>query len=216
MFIHRDRREEKNSVLPLPYILHSVLFCPHLHPPRPQHTYTSRAHAHFTCVRPRRYENRSLSRFISRVDLPLNGPLDASLPTAAETKRVAAVLADFDAANLDNYWFHASGDANRASHYEKEHPGTTLVWPFSRKGSGSATQGTTSWGRVHGFFKDIEVRGAVRECVVATGAACEASLRFSPPPPLARVASLPQAALPGVYQWMPLDSLHITVRAIRS
>jgi hypothetical protein len=126
------------------------------------------------------YENRALSRFVSKIDIPLKGALDTSLPSTSETQRVFDVLSDFDDSNLDNYWFHASGDKNRASHYDEDHPGSTLVWPFARKKSGGAMQGTTSWGRVHAFFKDVE------------------------------------AALPGMYVWMPLDSLHITIRAIHS
>lgn len=51
---------------------------------------------------------------ISFKDFPLSLPMDPSPPTAAQLENVKKVLQQ---AQEEGYWFHASKDGNRESHY---------------------------------------------------------------------------------------------------
>ncbi|GBG63916.1 hypothetical protein CBR_g39921 [Chara braunii] len=78
------------------------------------------------------YENMSLEKTISVTTVPLQRPADLSLPSDEECQKVDAVLAPFSEHCLDDYWFQASKDGNRISHYKRIQPGATVVHYLSK------------------------------------------------------------------------------------
>jgi hypothetical protein len=73
---------------------------------------------------------RSLERTLAAAPLPLALPPDASRADADARAAASATLSEFDAAKLDAYWFHASRDGSRESHYRGAASGATLVAPL--------------------------------------------------------------------------------------
>ena len=71
------------------------------------------------------YECRSLEKRINQETIPLDGSQDVHDEVdAVEKSKVQRVV---DEAKDPHYWFHASKDGSRASHYRSSAPGATLV-----------------------------------------------------------------------------------------
>ncbi|CAK9857551.1 unnamed protein product [Sphagnum jensenii] len=60
-------------------------------------------------------------------DIPLRAPVDLSGPSADQQASVRKVLDVFLRHNLNSYYFHASKDGNRSTHYRDYKGGVTLV-----------------------------------------------------------------------------------------
>ncbi|KAH8973662.1 hypothetical protein BDL97_01G060000 [Sphagnum fallax] len=60
-------------------------------------------------------------------DIPLRAPVDLSGPSAEQQASVRKVLDVFLRHNLNSYYFHASKDGNRSTHYRDYKGGVTLV-----------------------------------------------------------------------------------------
>ncbi|KAK9903307.1 hypothetical protein WJX75_002515 [Coccomyxa subellipsoidea] len=71
------------------------------------------------------FECRSLERLVSWQEVGFSGEVDESLPEAEETERVDRIMAEAEA---PDYWFAASRDGNRESHYRDDHLGVTLAF----------------------------------------------------------------------------------------
>ncbi|KAG2493056.1 hypothetical protein HYH03_008719 [Edaphochlamys debaryana] len=136
------------------------------------------------------YECRSLERRLLQHSAPLRAaaPLDPRHPEPEEQARVRGVVAEADD---PGYWFLASKDGSRESHYRSPHLGVTLVHdlaPFRPGGAEPAAPAPASpSGRPYGHALPALVR-AFRERV--------------------------DAALPGLYCWFADASLHSTVRSL--
>ncbi|GBF97525.1 hypothetical protein Rsub_10448 [Raphidocelis subcapitata] len=145
------------------------------------------------------YECRSLERQISKAVVVMRAgrgapggeaaafgggnaaDIDVSEPTAEERARVDRIVSEQDE---EDYWFHASKDGNRESHYRDAALGATLVHELSCFGGSGGP--APADGRYSGALPAI--LGTFR----------------------ARV----DAALPGAYAWFSEPSLHVTIRGL--
>jgi hypothetical protein len=76
---------------------------------------------------------RSLERTLAAAPLALALPADASRADEEARAAASATLAEFAAPGTprgDAYWFHASRDGSRESHYRGAASGATLVAPL--------------------------------------------------------------------------------------
>lgn len=129
------------------------------------------------------FHNRCLQQRISTQVMPFNGCVQYGMVSKRQTRAVHDILSEAD---MPDYWFHASKDGNRASHYTSNAIGATLVHDIAN---------FTKPGSVSTFLPHTNVWNALPDIV----------RRFR-----ARV----DAALPGMYFWFADESLHITVRAL--
>lgn len=70
------------------------------------------------------YENRCQERVLSVQPIPLDRFLDVAEPSSREQERVSSIVAE---AEQPGYWFHASKDGGRETHYRGPAVGATLV-----------------------------------------------------------------------------------------
>ena len=128
---------------------------------------------------------RSLERLVSATDIEFDASVavDDAPPTAAAEARVAAIVAE---PTDPDYWFAASRDGHRASHYRGDAVGATLVVRHRMHAPGEHVTGG-----------DGHPVGAARLARVV------ADFR-------ARV----DAALPGAYVWFEPESRHVTLRGL--
>ncbi|KXZ55125.1 hypothetical protein GPECTOR_3g277 [Gonium pectorale] len=135
------------------------------------------------------YECRCLERRLLEHMVPLQrgAAPDARHPEPEEAERVRGVVAEADS---PGYWFNASKDGNRESHYRSSYLGVTLVHDLAvfKSGPGAhAPGGASNDGAGYGHNLPAVVR-SFRERV--------------------------DAELPGLYRWFADSSLHSTVRSL--
>lgn len=73
------------------------------------------------------FECRSLERLLTCQPILFRGGIDGSPPHVEELSRVAGIVAEQEA---PDYWFAASKDGHRESHYRGAHLGATLMHPL--------------------------------------------------------------------------------------
>ncbi|EFJ44920.1 hypothetical protein VOLCADRAFT_121227 [Volvox carteri f. nagariensis] len=137
------------------------------------------------------YQCRCLERrMLEHTIMMRNGqPLDARPPDPSEQERVRGVVSEADS---PDYWFLASKDGSRESHYRNSYLGVTLV-------------------------HDLEAfrRGKGRQLAQpALGAAQPVNFGSALPGIIQAFRSRVDLELPGLYCWFRDDSLHSTVRSL--
>ncbi|CAL5222100.1 g4409 [Coccomyxa viridis] len=98
------------------------------------------------------FECRSLERLMSWAEVPFTPSVDSSEPTPEEVGRVEKILSEADD---DDYWFAASKDGNRISHYREEHLGVSLVYGLPLV-DGSSNAGRL-WSFIHRFRMRVDL-----------------------------------------------------------
>ncbi|KAL4428307.1 hypothetical protein ABPG75_002396 [Micractinium tetrahymenae] len=149
------------------------------------------------------FECRSLERLLSCQSVVFQGGFDASPPRQEEVARVASIVAEQDS---PDYWFAASKDGYRESHYRGSHLGATLMHPllpepWEHEAGEVAHAGAAALSAL--ARPGLHARGlrelADRQALLAA---------------VARFRARVDAALPGAYAWFSDASLHITLRAL--
>ncbi|CAK0786704.1 hypothetical protein CVIRNUC_009918 [Coccomyxa viridis] len=95
------------------------------------------------------FECRSLERLMSWAEVPFAPSVDSSEPEPEELGRVEKILAEADE---EEYWFAASKDGNRVSHYREEHVGVSLVFGLP------LVDGDNNAGRLWSFIHRFRMR----------------------------------------------------------
>ncbi|KAL4423042.1 hypothetical protein ABPG77_002076 [Micractinium sp. CCAP 211/92] len=147
------------------------------------------------------FECRSLERLLSFQPVVFRGGFDAAPPRPGEVARVAAIVAEQDS---PDYWYAASKDGHRESHYRGCHLGATLMHPLvlepwvheAGEGAGAAVgRAAARPGQHRRGPREL----ADRQVLLAV---------------ISRFRERVDAALPGAYAWFSDASLHITLRAL--